>query len=64
MDGMTNLRLLETVLLTNCERLSILMLSMKIYKDAYRRLYEGHQICKIAEYFVDLEPFLSRQPVL
>ena len=59
--SMTNLRILETALLTNCERLSILILRMEIYKKVYWNSAEGHQICKIALYFVGLEPFFSER---
>lgn len=57
MDGMPNLRILEVTLLTKQDILDILVMSMKMSQYVYGTA--RHQICKIATYFVEMEPFLS-----
>ena len=48
-------------MLTNYEQLGILILRMKVYKEAYANHPGGRQICKIAEYFVEFGAFFIEE---
>ena len=58
---MTNFRILNRALLTNCEQLGILMVSMEVYKEGYAKFFQRYQNRKTAEYFADFGAFFLRE---